>query len=327
MRIAYIGNFRPEFSTENDVAKSLRALGHQVTEWQEDRPLVADWDPRQDLVLWSHTHGWDQVSWPDIASFCAPKGVPTVAFTLDLFRGLARHDPAYVETHPWFRCKYFFQPDSPDWLRARGVNAYFSPPAILESSCYVSPLDPKHEAYGKVVFVGSRTYHPEWGFRPALIDWLEKTYGQDFLLYEHSSGLRGDRLNQVYANAAVVVGDSCFASPDSPYTSDRLFESLGRGAALLYPNIHWESFPGVRAFLECNGGTYVPGCTDELEWKIGILLEDWRQWHGDPSLGGDGNAEYVDPLRYEAAQFVQTYHSYAVRLRSILETVAREEGR
>lgn len=323
LRILFIGNHAAPHSTESDIRKTLIAMGHYVLPVQEGPRLK--WVPMADaadgvaaargfdVTIWMHTHGWD---WDAADEFLAQTTSPTVAITLDLFRGLARHDPKYVETHPWFKCKYFFQPDEPDWLRARGVNAYFSPPGVLGESCYVSPLNPKHEAYRKVVFVGSKNYHPEWPWRAQLIEFLEETYRKRFVLYTHDSGLRGDRLNQVYANAGVVVGDSCFASPDSTYTSDRLFETLGRGGNLLYPAIKWR---GLDAHLRDLVWTdYTPGELDQrrkidLRRKIDDGLrfafdEDWRS-----------EAE-------EASAYIRAAHSYEARMERILETVAREEG-
>ena len=34
-KIAYVGNFEPEFSTENDVRKAFEALGYEVIKLQE----------------------------------------------------------------------------------------------------------------------------------------------------------------------------------------------------------------------------------------------------------------------------------------------------
>jgi hypothetical protein len=37
MKIGYIGNFEPEWSTENDVRKAFEHLGHEVVKLQEDK--------------------------------------------------------------------------------------------------------------------------------------------------------------------------------------------------------------------------------------------------------------------------------------------------
>lgn len=324
MRILFIGNHAAPYSTESDIRKTLEQMGHQVDAIQESpglNPLQIVTSAKQPLLaydrtIWMHTHGWD---WHGMDMFV--EAARPIAITLDLFRGLARHDPKYVETHPWFKCKYFFQPDEPDWLREHGVNAFWSPPAVLEDSCYVAELDKDHEAFGKVVFVGSRQYHPEWPWRAQLVDFLEKRYKDKFVLYEHSSGLRGDKLNRVYANAAVVVGDSCFASPESAYTSDRLFETLGRGGNLIYPRINYKPYGGLQAFV---AGLYDPGNFDELEWQIEESLGWFERAEYTESLGK--GEQYIDALRYQSSDFIKSYHTYANRLEAILKKVGEEEG-
>jgi spore maturation protein CgeB len=74
-----------------------------------------------------------------------------------------------------------------------------------------------------------------------LIDFLRKTYGKRFL---HVGGdgdtgtVRGDALNRIYAKSKVAIGDSLNINFNYPYyTSDRLFESTGRGGFTIYPRI------------------------------------------------------------------------------------------
>jgi len=50
--------------------------------------------------------------------------------------------------------------------------------------------------------------------------------------------MRGDDLNDLYASATVVVGDSlCPGFTKDHYWSDRVYETLGRGGFLIHPYI------------------------------------------------------------------------------------------
>jgi hypothetical protein len=89
--------------------------------------------------------------------------------------------------------------------------------------------------------VGSKRYHHEYPFRPQLIDFLRDTYKNRFC---HVGGdgdtgtVRGEALNRIYAKSKIAIGDTLNLKFNYPYyTSDRLFESTGRGGFTIYPNI------------------------------------------------------------------------------------------
>jgi hypothetical protein len=305
MRVMLIGNLRPEHSTESDLLKTLVLMGHDPIPIQEDAHMAAPAVPEgTDLVLWLHTHGWDwdAFSEDDLLFDCKRRGIPTVGMTLDLFRGLKRHDPEYVKKYPWFKCKYFFSPDEPDYLKSLGVNAFFSPPAILETSCYLAEPDPDSIAYRRIVFVGSKNYHPEWPWREQLINFLQDEFKENFVLFEHSSGLRGHKLNVVYASAAVVVGDTCFASKGFRYTSDRLWETLGRGGKLVYPWVGGFEH-GFHIY------PYVPYDIDSLKTAI---------------IQGMAEAPTRD-LLMDAIGIIRQHHTYGNRLARIFTLVRHME--
>src|SRR5215211_185489 len=93
MRVAYVGNHEPEFSTEQDVAKAFRALGHEVVELQENRSTwqqVRDAAFNSDLLFITGT--WDEAQ-PlpqtlDTLRQCAMRGIPTATLHLDVFSGV-----------------------------------------------------------------------------------------------------------------------------------------------------------------------------------------------------------------------------------------------
>lgn len=306
MRIALLGNTESEWSTENDILKSLIILGHDVRTVHEATATLDELSRATSstrLLIWMHTHGWNPPITEQWLRDCDGRGCKTVGYTLDLFRGLKRHDPDYVTTHPWFKCKHFVQPDDPQWLIERGVNAHFMPPAILKTSCYLAPPFPDDL---DIIFVGSENYHPEWPWRQEMLAFLRDKYGSRFHHFDHSSGMRGHRLNRLYATAKVVVGDSCFADPGSPYTSDRLFETLGRGGNLVYPSINlgWDN-SRYRVYYP---GSYQAGDTKSLAYAIDRGLELHEQERN---------------LRLENTGAVKLNHTYCNRLQAILDMVAR----
>jgi spore maturation protein CgeB len=107
-----------------------------------------------------------------------------------------------------------------------------------------------------------------------LIDFLRKTYGDRFL---HVGGdgdtgtVRGDELNKIYAQSKIAVGDSLNINFNYPYyTSDRLFESTGRGGFTIYPEIKGLD----EYFMPDEVVFYKHGNLDDLKNKIDHYLEN-----------------------------------------------------
>jgi hypothetical protein len=163
-----------------------------------------------------------------------------------------------------------------DWFNENtDVKGHFIPAGVYDKECYI------HEDYNPnkfehdVIFVGSKGYHPEHPYRPQLIDYLKETYGKRFL---HVGGdgdtgtVRGDKLNKIYANSKVAVGDSLNIGFNYPYyTSDRMFESTGRGGFTIYPRIK-----GLEDYFEDGNEIvfYEHGNLEDLKTKIDKYLED-----------------------------------------------------
>lgn len=308
MRVLQIGNFGAPFSTENDLKKSLESIAVEVATVQENAwdGGLSVLDAAPDWVLYTHTHGWGPEA-AKISAFleeCRLRDIPTVAYHLDLWRGLEREKD--LDTHPFFRCRYMFSPDPgpPGWWTARGVNHVWHPPAVLEASCYLAEPDPGAHPH-RVIFVGSRGYHHEYAFRPSLIRFLAETYGQDFALYEHASGMRGHKLNVLYASAAVAVGDSCFGGQASHpgYTSDRFYESLGRGARVVTPAI-----AGITEGAPCR--TFAAGNLVSLRAAVAEALA---------VPAAEALAE-----RHRAVEWVRESHTYRHRLEAVIARLAAD---
>lgn len=244
MNILFCGNFSVDYSSESHHAKSLKELGHEVVKLQEggDRQDVIEtlMATPFDMFVWVHTHGWQTDGMDELVAHFKENKIPIVTYHLDLWFGLKRQSD--LDNDPFYKqIDYFFCTDKlmADWLNKNTeVKGHYLPAGVYGEECYISQLMMKPK---DVLFVGSRNYHPEWPYRPKLVDWLKATYGDRFT---HVGGdgqtgtVRGDALNNLYANAKVVVGDSLCLNYDYPYYwSDRVYETMGRGGFLIMPYI------------------------------------------------------------------------------------------
>ncbi len=245
MRITFLGNFGVDYSSETHHKKSLEALGHEVVALQETQASsdqVLDEASKSDLFVWVHTHGWQtpgKVPMKRVLQRLRSKGVPTVTYHLDLWFGLQRQndlrrDPVYSDI------EYFFTVDKQmaDWFNENtSVKGRYLPAGVFHEELR---LDENPTPENDVIFVGSRGYHPEWPYRPQLIDWLKQTYGDRF---RHIGGdgegvVRGNELTNLYNNTKVVDGDSLVKDFTYPYYwSDRLYETVGRGGFIIFPQV------------------------------------------------------------------------------------------
>lgn len=310
MRVAFLGNFDVTYSSESHHAASLEELGHQVIRLQEPHTpaaRVCDEATQSDLFVWVHTHGWDTPGIDRALQQVKAAGVPIVAYHLDLYMGLRRWKQ--YERDPYMRLvDHFFTVDRlmADWLnRNTDVSGHYLPAGVFGPECYLA--DPASPHGNDVIFVGQRNYHPEWDYRPKLIDWLTNTYGDRFtrVAGDTPAGTtRGDDLNRLYAASKVAVGDSLCLNFDYPdYWSDRVFETLGRGGFLIHPRIQGMD----RHFIDGEHLVFYKfGDFDQLRFLIDYYLdaEDERE-----------------RIRRAGHELVKAEHTYAHRWAEILETV------
>lgn len=290
-------------------------MGHSVFKFQEDEASTDDilYQCEQsgvELLIYAHTHTWhtpgsltlDQL-WAELEK----RKIITASFHLDYWRGLARE--VDVGTHPFWRTKYVFTADggSNKWYRDKGINHFWLPPGVVKRDCYWA--SPKEEFMHDVIFVGSMQYHPEWPYRPKLVNWLYETYGDRFTHYGNDGKrvVRGAELNQLYRSAKVVVGDSlCLNFQHEDYWSDRVPETLGRGGFLIHPRIK--------------------GLEDHYEDKKHLVLYDYGDFdalkaHIDHYLSNYYNRELI---RLEGQNHVKNNHTYTNRMEQLINTIKGE---
>lgn len=305
MRIGFIGNFIPPHSTENDRKWSFEKLGHEVVTFQENQTNPNDLVkalPNLDLLVYSHTHDPSYVI-PQLKNIFAvykQAGVPTVSCHLDRWAWLDRVRDVGNEA-TWFT-EYIFMadasPEAVELYRKYNLNWYYLKPAVVERDCYMAEAD-----YGRfpheIVFTGSKGYHPEYAWRPKMIEFLKETYGDRFGHYGNDGirVVRGHDLNVLYASAKIVIGDSCFGGRPN-YVSDRYFEVRGRGGFLLHPEVEGVDKEGV--------GTYMHGDFADLKSNIDYYLQT-------------GVAR--EKLRTQGFEWVKNNETYTHRAQEMLEVI------
>lgn len=312
MKIAYLGNFRFPWCTESHVALTLEDLGHEVVRIQEDQhsvDQVVDQCAGAGLFLWTRTYGMlqgDAFSMLQrIKSIC----IKTVSFHLDYYFGISRQT-AMPNDAFWFT-DFVFQPDGDhiQEFRDMGIKAYFSPPAVFKGGCELfhgpfitnEQLNVVQKFEHDLIFVGtSNGYHSEWPWRQELITSVKREFPQ-LELYPQGEAVRESALNALYASTKVVIGDSIMADRTTTYTSDRIFETTGRGGFIIYPNIPWvtEQFSGHLATYEVGD---VSGLVDTIRYYL-------------------SHDEERESKRLACFEITKTNHTYHNRLSRVLEIV------
>lgn len=245
MKICMVGNFSVDFSSESHHAKSLETLGHEVVRMQETQATkeqILEEGLKSHIVVFIHTHGWKtpgHISWTELSDKLREASVPFITYHLDLWFGISRendlNDEYYQSLHHFFTVDKLMA----DYLNENtNTVGHYLPPGVYDKECVMMP----HRQVGyDIVFTGSRSYHPEWPYRPQLVDFLRQTYGRKFLHVGNDGEVgqrRGLKLNQIYADAKIAIGDTLNIGFEYPYYfSDRLTEQAGRGAFQIFPNI------------------------------------------------------------------------------------------
>jgi len=306
--ITFLGNFRVDYTTETHHTKTLESMGHHVIRLQESESTSEDVFNNainSDLFVWVHTHGWNTpgiMTMQDVLIRLKKHKVPSMTYHLDLWLGLSRQRD--LRRKPVYQhIDHFFTVDRKmaEWFNTRtNVKGHYVPAGVYDKECVYTPTTPKED----VIFVGSKTYHPEWPYRPKLISFLSKTYGTRFNLYgrEGLGIVRGQDLNNLYASTKVVVGDTLCPNFDYPdYWSDRIYETIGRGGFLIHP--------------------YIKGLEKEFEDKKHVVFYEYNNLNQlqeliNYYLEHDGEREEI---RRSGHELVKNNYTYKNRWQAILK--------
>ncbi len=311
MKVTYRGNFGVSFSTESHISATLEAMGHDVIRSQENK---VDWSEQvlackgADLFLWTSTYGYAQKhKHGELDAITYINGMlPTAAIHLDLFFGLAR--ARQVEECGWFKLHHVFTADGDheQEFRDAGVNHHFLMPGVFKPECELGTY--RDEYASDIAFVGAQGgYHTEYKGRAQIVRWLKETYGDRCAFWPEPGkhAIRGQDLNDLYASVKVVVGDSCFADTAVNYTSDRVFETVGRGGFLLYPRI---ACVAKELQEDVHLAYFEPGLWSDLQGAIECWLTPER-------------AEYRNAIRKAGSAYVRENCSYRNRLAQMLDVM------
>lgn len=309
-KILMLGNKRSPYCSEVYYWRTFQDMAHEVVFLQESEATGADIirNSNVDAFFWVHTHGWPTHGIDGAIQFLKDKGVPTFGYHLDLYMGLERWKE-YSSGSYIAQLDYFFTVDKlmAEWLNTNTkTKGEYLPAATYEKECGAGVVD-KAKYPHDIIFTGAKSYHKEWPYRSILIEWLHKTYGDRFGHYGNGGGLpviRGTELNNLYTSAKIVIGDTLCPGFKYPmYYSDRLFESCGKNAFLIFPRI--------------------PGITLYYQERKEIVLYDFNDFQQlksliDYYLVNDAERESI---RAEAVRRTLQANTYRHRLQQILDTL------
>lgn len=309
MRITFVGNFHVSYTSETHHANTLESLGHEVVRLQEGKVTtdeIYEFATDSQLLVWVHTHGWKtngRMTIPTLFENLKVLKIPTMTYHLDLWFGLGREKDLQQDSF-YSTIGHFFTVDKlmADWFNENTeVKGHYLQAGVYEPECY---LDEERGGGPDVAFVGSRGYHPEWQYRPQLVDWLKENYGQRFAHYGNDGlgVVRGHDLNRLYADTKVVVGDTLCLNFDYPYYwSDRVYETMGRGGFIIHPYIKGmeEHFEDGKHLVFYEYGNFA-----DLKTKIDYYLETPHE---------------REAIRKAGHEHVKANHTYTNRWRTILK--------
>lgn len=312
MRLVLYGNFVVDYCSEAQYAKTLESLGHEVVRLQETTittDTVLAESLKSDALIWVHSHGFVNKGRPiqEVLDILKLAQIPTIAYHLDLYMGLERWKE--YEDAPYMKVQHFFTVDKlmADWFNQNtDVKGHYLQAGVFDQEAYLSDRYNPASFSRDVAFVGSKGYHAEWEYRPKLVDWIEHNVSD----FTHVGGdgigvLRGNALNDFYAQTKVVVGDTLCLNFDYPYYwSDRVYETIGRGGFIIHP--------------------YIQGMEQHFEdGKHLVFYEynDFKQLKNLIEYYLDHDAER-EKIRLAGHELVKNHHTYKQRWERILNEIS-----
>lgn len=257
MKISFIGKFK-KLHDEEYIARSFEKIGCEVqrieqgNQFQDINSALLRFQP--DIVLYCK---WEKH--PETQKVIRQLGAKTVCWLFDIYFDYVRE--RQVATRSFFRSDYVFTTDGGHNKRFAnaGIKHFCVRQGIYDEECALFPIE---ESEYDVIFVGSdNSMFPE---RTKIINEISKDFKVRWFGKLNTNELRGMQLNQVFAKAKIVIGDSYY-SPQ--YWSNRVVETLGRGGFLIHQEVEGlnEEYPDLV--------TYKRGDIKDLKEKIQYYLE------------------------------------------------------
>lgn len=249
---------------EEYIAQGFENIGCEVLRIKERAvfsqvpPMIREFEP--DFVLFAKF----DVGNPDwILNELKKSRIKTVCWVFDLYWGYARE--YQIKSAPMFKADVVITTDggnSERWKEA-GINHFTVRQGIRSEECFMCDKEKKYD----IVFVGSANPHND---RQSSLSRLKDDYGDNFHWFGRAdtNEIRGTKLNELYGETKVVVGDSVF----SPYYwSNRVVETLGRGGFLIH-----QDTPGLKEKYP-HIVTYKRRDYDDLKEKIDYYLSNDKE--------------------------------------------------
>lgn len=316
-KIAFLGNFSVPYCSESQYRVELQKLGHEVIALQETQATTEQTlkaASESDMFFWVHSHNAPNpgnLTMLQVLENLRVRKIPSVAYHLDLYYGLDRWKE--YENSDYFKVDYFFTVDRKmaEWFNTNTntLGVYLTGGAFTDQ-CYMADYDPLYAS--DIAFIGSKGYHPEWQWRPQLIDFLRITYGARFTHWggDGKELVREEKFNKVCASTKVIVGDSLSLNFNYPYYwSERVYNVTGAGGFILHPYIEGleEEFDLDDPLLDPGElATFKFGDFDNLKRQIDFYLE---------------NEKRRSHVRHNGMERTWRDHTYLKRMGTILETV------
>lgn len=231
MKIAYIGDFKLPYSTENYVVHALRENGCIVDTYpeqiikREHIDVICDTQP--DVLLLSKARIRGDRDW--IINQFKRRNIQVVSWLFDIYVGFGDREFSVKMHHGPWAADVVFSTDggNEQWFKDNRIyhktlrQGIHGPEAVIE----------KREIKNEIVFVGNTTSYQG---RADFIERVKERYGESFKIFGDGSEVRGLDLNKLYQESKIVIGDS-FPSPK--YWSNRVYETIGRGGFLVHPAV------------------------------------------------------------------------------------------
>ncbi len=319
-KIALLGNFRVNYTSESDYKYTLEQLGYEVVALQETEvsgQQVLDAALQCEALMYVHTHSWKTLGMPLSEVFTKLKeaGIPTFTYHLDLWMGLKRQTD--MGQDDYWNIEHFFTVDKEmaDYLNDNGISkGHYLHAGVIKRDCFLADPDPTRKE--EVIFTGSYDYHEEHPYRRQLLDMLRYYYGRNFRRYgrpapdqRDAQYIMGDKLNTVLASAKVVVGDSlCKGFNKADYWSNRCYETLGKGGFLIHP--------------------YIQGMEQHFEDKKHLVFYTFGDFHQLTTLIDyyRTHDEEREAIRIAGHEHVKNNHTFTERMQTMLETIGLSHG-
>lgn len=197
MKFGYYGKFRTHYNTEVYIADALERAGHTVIRRDRDDTTLVDCDYLLFAKLFK----------PNILRKARKKGIPSICWTFDLYRGSPLHGG-----------KNLIQYKADIIITTDGDDEYHT---IRQAVHKPEKIMFEGKKIYDVIFIG--TVYGKG--RRELIERVKPKVFND---------KRGLDLNRLLGQTKIVLGDSY---PASNYWSNRVYEMTGRGGFLIHPKV------------------------------------------------------------------------------------------